>query len=202
MAIPPPEGELAARCAAVEWLLLDVDGVLTDGRIIVDDRGVETKNFFVRDGSALALWRQAGHRAAILSGRSAPLVVLRAKELGINPVIQGRHDKAGAFLEFLESLHLEPRHVCYIGDDLLDLPVLLAAGVAACPADAMPEVRDTAHFVAPARGGWGVVRDVIEWLLRGQGRWDALVAPFYQPASAGSVRSEAEVWPSGPSPSA
>lgn len=195
MAIPPPSIELADRCAAVSWLLLDVDGVLTDGRIIVNDQGVETKHFFVRDGSALALWRQAGRHAAILSGRSAPLVEIRAKELGISPVIQGRHAKAGAFLEFLESAKLRPEQVCYVGDDLLDLPVLLAAGIAACPADALPEVRQAAHFVAPSAGGRGAVRDVIEWLLRGQGRWDELTAAFHRPAGQGATAREAEVWP-------
>jgi 3-deoxy-D-manno-octulosonate 8-phosphate phosphatase (KDO 8-P phosphatase) len=195
MAIPPPEGELAARCAAVEWLLLDVDGVLTDGAIIINDQGVETKHFHVRDGSALALWRRAGKRAAILSGRSAPVVAIRAKELGIDPVIQGRHAKAAAYREFLESCNLESNQVCYVGDDLLDLPVLLAAGVAACPADALPEVRGAVHFIAPSAGGHGAVRDVIELLLRGQGVWDALVGPFLQPATSGAVSSESEVWP-------
>jgi 3-deoxy-D-manno-octulosonate 8-phosphate phosphatase (KDO 8-P phosphatase) len=195
MAIPPPEGELAARCAAVEWLLLDVDGVLTDGAIILDDRGVETKHFHVRDGSALALWHKAGKRAAILSGRSAPVVAIRAQELGIAPVIQGRHAKAAAYREFLESCNLESSRVCYVGDDLLDLPVLLAAGVAACPADALPEVRQAAHFVAPSPGGRGAVRDVIELLLRGQGLWEDLIGTFSLPATSGTVSTEAEVWP-------
>ena len=195
MAIPPPEAELAARCAAVEWLLLDVDGVLTDGAIILNDQGVESKHFYVRDGSALALWHKAGKKAAILSGRSAPVVAIRAQELGIAPVIQGRHAKAGAFREFLESCHLEPSQVCYVGDDFLDLPVLRAVGVAACPADALPEVRKSVHFVAPSTGGRGAVRDVIEFLLRGQGIWDELIAPFERPATAGAVSSEADVWP-------
>lgn len=179
-ALPPDE--LAARCAPIELLLMDVDGVLTEGVICVDDRGVESKNFFVRDGSAIALWRRAGRRAAILSGRRAPLVDRRAAELGIAPVVQGASDKAEAFRRLLTDLGLEPRQVCFVGDDLPDLPVLLSAGLAACPADAAPEVREAAHVVATAPGGRGAVREVVELILGRQGRWDDLVASFRRPA--------------------
>jgi 3-deoxy-D-manno-octulosonate 8-phosphate phosphatase (KDO 8-P phosphatase) len=177
---PRPTGaELAARCGPIELLLVDVDGVLTDGRIVLDDRGVELKHFYVRDGSALGLWRRAGKRAAILSGRSAPAVELRAAELGIGPVIQGAAEKAGPFRALIGSLGLEPRQVCYMGDDLADLPVLAVAGLAACPADAAPEVRRASHVVTDAPGGRGAVREVVELLLRHQGAWEGLIAPYY-----------------------
>src|SRR5437660_9694231 len=124
----PPDDELAARCGPIELLLVDVDGVLTDGVIAIDDRGVETKHFHVRDGSALAIWRKLGRPAAILSGRKAEAVDRRAAELGIAPVIQGASDKREPFRGLIRDLGLEPRQVCYVGDDLADLPVLLVAG--------------------------------------------------------------------------
>ncbi len=169
---------LADRCSSVDWLLLDVDGVLTDGAIILDDQGVETKHFYVRDGSAIALWRQAGHRVAILSGRSAPLVERRAAELGIAPVLQGASRKGEAFNAFLRDQGIDARQVCYVGDDLPDLPVLRVAGLSACPADAAPEVREAVHMVATAPGGRGAVREIIEVILKQQGTWESLVAGY------------------------
>ena len=176
------DAELTDRCGAIELLLLDVDGVLTDGVIVLDDRGVETKHFHVRDGSALNLWRQAGKRVAILSGRRSPLVDRRAAELGIAPVIQGASRKGGPFRALIRGLGLDARQVCFIGDDLADLPVLAAVGLAACPADAAPEVRRAARVVTQARGGRGAVREVVELILKRQGTWDGLLAPFYVPA--------------------
>ena len=117
-------------------MLLDVDGVLTDGIIALDDNGVETKHFHVRDGAAVSLWRRAGRRAAILSGRFAPAVDRRAAELGIAPVLQGAASKLDPFRDLLRDLGLEPHQVAYMGDDLPDLPVLAHVGLAACPADA------------------------------------------------------------------
>jgi 3-deoxy-D-manno-octulosonate 8-phosphate phosphatase (KDO 8-P phosphatase) len=175
---PPPSAELAARCAAIELLVVDVDGVLTDGVIALDDHGVETKHFHVRDGGALNLWRQAGKHAAILSGRRSAAVDRRAAELGIAPdaVIQGAAEKGGPFRALVAAHGLDARQACYVGDDLADLPALDAAGLAACPADAAAEVRAAAHLVATAAGGRGAVREVVEVILKQQGAWDALVA--------------------------
>jgi 3-deoxy-D-manno-octulosonate 8-phosphate phosphatase (KDO 8-P phosphatase) len=178
----PAPPDLAARCGPVELLLVDVDGVLTDGVIAVDDRGVETKHFHVRDGSAINLWRKAGKRAAILSGRRAVAVEHRAAELGIALVIQGKPHKAEPFRTLIADLGLDARQVCYIGDDLADLPVLGAVGLAACPADAAEEVRRAAHLVTVAPGGRGAVREVVEFILKHQGAWESLVAPFRTPA--------------------
>ncbi|HEU5117111.1 MAG TPA: HAD family hydrolase [Isosphaeraceae bacterium] len=174
--------DLTRRCSSIELLLVDVDGVLTNGVIAVDDRGVETKHFHVRDGSAIALWRKSGRKVAILSGRWAPLVNRRASELGIAPVIQGAGNKGEPFRKLLAELNLEPSQVCYMGDDLADLPVLLSAGLAACPSDAVPEVQDVAHVVASVPGGRGAVREVVEVILRQQGAWETLVEGFRQPA--------------------
>ena len=177
-ATPTSAADLAALCGPIELLLVDVDGVLTDGAIIIDDSGVESKHFSVRDGAAFSLWRKAGKRAAILSGRSAPLVDRRAAELGISPVIQGSTDKGLAFRALVADLGLDARQVCYVGDDLADVPVLLAVGLAACPADAALEARLVSHVVARAPGGRGVIREIVELILNHQGRWDQLVAGY------------------------
>ena len=172
----PDAADLAVRCGSIALLLLDVDGVLTDGVIAIDDLGVETKHFHVRDGFAISLWRKAGKQVAILSGRRAKVVDLRAAELGISHVIQGATSKLEPFRTLLAELQLKPSQVCYVGDDLPDLPVLSEVGLAACPADAANEVQCRAHVVTTAKGGKGAIREVIELLLKNQGEWDRLIA--------------------------
>jgi 3-deoxy-D-manno-octulosonate 8-phosphate phosphatase (KDO 8-P phosphatase) len=169
------EHSLAARCAPIELLIADVDGVLTDGTIAIDDAGTEIKHFHVRDGLGFALWHRAGKQSAILSGRRAAAVERRAAELAIGHVLQGHDAKAGPFRDLVARLGLEPRQVCYIGDDLPDLPVLGDVGLAACPVDAVVEVRAAVHLVASTPGGRGAVREVIEVILKSQGEWDRLV---------------------------
>ena len=170
--------DLAARAARVRLLLLDVDGVLTDGRIVYADDGAELKRFHVRDGSGLKLWHAAGKRSAIVSGRKSAAVERRAGELGIRPVLQGRDDKLAAFAEVLAATGLRPEQVCAVGDDLPDLPVLRRCGLAVAVADACPEARAAAHYVSTAPGGRGAVREAVEWLLKAAGRWDDLVARY------------------------
>ncbi len=162
-------GELADRCAPIELLVADVDGVLTDGVIAIAADGSETKRFHVRDGLGYALWHRAGKASAILSGRKATAVERRAAELSIAHVLQGHDSKIGPFRDLIARLGLEPRQVCYIGDDLPDLPVLQAVGLAACPHDAVEEVRQAAHLITRAPGGKGAVRELIELILKFQG---------------------------------
>jgi 3-deoxy-D-manno-octulosonate 8-phosphate phosphatase (KDO 8-P phosphatase) len=186
MPTPPAVADddiLAARCATVEVLVVDVDGVLTDGVIAVDDHGVETKRFHVRDGWALNAWRKLGKRTALISGRTSKATARRAAELGITPVIQGAAAKAAPFRALLVELGVGAEQVAYMGDDLPDLPVLAAAGLAACPADAALEVRSLCHYVAHAPGGRGAVREVIELILKHQGLWDPIVDPLRNPAT-------------------
>lgn len=178
---PIPE-DLKARCARIELLILDVDGVLTDGRIVVNDQGVETKHFHVRDGLGLNLWRRAGRRSAIISGRSAEVVARRAAELKIDRLYQGIDDKGAAIGELLEDLDLEPSRACFVGDDLNDLPALRAVGLAACPADAVVEVRRAAHLTTRAAGGRGAVREVVETIMKAQGLWRAACERYGPPA--------------------
>jgi 3-deoxy-D-manno-octulosonate 8-phosphate phosphatase (KDO 8-P phosphatase) len=169
---------LVQRCARIEMLVLDVDGVLTDGRIIYTDAGEEMKAFHVRDGSGLKLWTSQGKKAGIITGRRSSIVERRAKELGITAVIQGADDKKAALDEMLKSLGLTPDQVCAIGDDIVDLAVLRACGLAVAVADACVEAKDDADYVTQARGGRGAVREVIELILRAQGIWPEVVARY------------------------
>lgn len=169
--------DLVARAARIELLLLDVDGVLTDGSIVYAGE-VEVKRFHVRDGSGLKFWHQAGKRSAIVSGRKSQAVQVRAAELGIGLVFQGCSDKLPAFEAVLAETGLQPDQVCAVGDDLPDLPVLRRAGLAVAVADACAEVRAAADHVTGVPGGAGAVRDAVEWLLKLQGQWDGIVASF------------------------
>lgn len=162
---------LAQRCAAIELLLLDVDGVLTDGGIIYGDDGRECKVFHVRDGSGLKIWHLAGKRSAVISGRSSRVVEVRAAELGVSRVLQGAADKQPAYQRVLTEMDVRSEQVCFIGDDVPDLPILRNCGLAIAVADACPEVRTVAHYVTCAAGGRGAVRETVELILRCQDRW-------------------------------
>ena len=166
----------ADQFTRIQLLVLDVDGVLTDGRVVYSDAGHEIKSFHVRDGSGIKYWRQSGRRVAILSGRSSPAVTRRAAELGIDPVVQGADEKLPALRRILSETGFRLEQVCAVGDDLPDLPVLTRCGLAVAPANAAAEVLAAAHFVTKAPGGHGAVREAIEWLMRGQGTWGPVVA--------------------------
>jgi len=163
------------RFARIELLLLDVDGVLTDGSVTYTSDGLEIKSFYVRDGSGIKAWQRSGKRVAILSGRSSPAVNRRASELGIELVFQGEEEKLVALRRILEEVGLRADQVCAIGDDLPDLPVLMACGLGIAVADAVSELKEVASFVTRTPGGRGAVREAIEWLMRGQGTWDEVV---------------------------
>ena len=174
--MPRSPADLAGRVDAVRLLILDVDGVLTDGTITYSDSGEELKSFHVRDGSGLKLWRLAGMRTAFLSGRQSPAVSRRAAELGVTLVLQGRLDKLEALAEILATTGCAASQSCAVGDDLQDLPLLDAVGVAVAVHDACPEVRTMADYVTATSGGRGAARELVEWLLKRQGRWDGLIA--------------------------
>jgi 3-deoxy-D-manno-octulosonate 8-phosphate phosphatase (KDO 8-P phosphatase) len=166
---------IAERIVAVDLLVLDVDGVLTDGRVTYSDDGREIKSFHVRDGAALKWWLESGRQAAIISGRDSPAVTRRARELGIAHLYQGAGAKLPVLRQLLDGLGGGAGRVCAIGDDLPDVPVLKNVGFAVAVADACPELRAVAHHVTHARGGRGAVREVVELLLRAQGRWQPLL---------------------------
>jgi len=169
---------LSERARGLEWLLFDVDGVFTDGRLIYGPTGEQWKMFDVRDGLGLKLAQKAGLKVGILSGRISEALRFRAGELGIDALLMDRSDKKPAFEEFLATQKTAPDRVAYMGDDLLDLPVLLRCGLSFAPADAVAEVRERVHKVLLRPGGQGVVREMCEFVLRACGKWDQLIAPF------------------------
>lgn len=159
----------------IKMILSDVDGVLTDGSITIDNAGIESKTFNVRDGHAIRLWCKAGFQFGLLTARNSQIVKIRAAELGITLVRQGFSEKLPAAKEMIEPSGLDLSEVCYIGDDLPDLPVMFAVGLAATPADGANEVRQAADWIMTAPGGRGAVRELIERLLKAKGRWDDFV---------------------------
>ena len=168
--------ELARRSRDLDWLLFDVDGVLTDGLLVYGPDGEGWKVFDVRDGLGLKLAQEAGLKIGILTGRGNAALEARAKEIGFDALIQGRHDKDAAFTEFLTQHGAVPERVAYMGDDLLDLPVLRRCGLAFAPADAVADVRERVHRVVSKPGGRGAVREMCEIILHARGHWDELVA--------------------------
>ena len=169
---------LRERLAKIRLLLLDVDGVLTDGRIYFADNGMESKAFYARDGHGIKLLLRSGIRVGLLTGRSSHLVELRARDLGIDLVFQGAKEKLPVFRQILRDLDLRAEDVAYMGDDVVDLPVLMHAGVAAAVADCSEEILTAVDFVSRYRGGRGAVREFCELLLKSTGRWEAIMADY------------------------
>jgi 3-deoxy-D-manno-octulosonate 8-phosphate phosphatase (KDO 8-P phosphatase) len=167
---PLDPGDVQARARRTKLLLLDVDGVLTDGTVLISDGAFEAKSFFIRDGAAIVLSERAGVRVGLLSGRPSGATTRRAAELGISIVVQSG-DKREQYDRIREELGLTDAEVAYMGDDLLDLPVLRRAGLAGAPVDAAGEVLAVAHWVSRFAGGRGAVREFAELILRTQGHW-------------------------------
>jgi YrbI family 3-deoxy-D-manno-octulosonate 8-phosphate phosphatase len=143
--------------------------------ITIDNAGVESKSFYVRDGHGIKLWKKAGFEFGLLTARNSQVVKLRAQELGIQWVRQGFADKLPAAREMMQAIGVEPKEVCYIGDDLPDMAVMANIGLAVTVADAAREVKQLAHWVMTSPGGRGAVRELIERILRAKGRWEDLV---------------------------
>jgi len=159
------------RCKKVELILSDVDGVLTDGGLIFDNQGIEIKRFHVRDGLGIKLWRRGGFKFGVLTARTSHIVKLRSSELGVDVVRQGFEEKLSVALEVASELGVTAEQVCYIGDDLPDLPVMRSVGLAIAVADACDEVRGVAHYVTKLPGGQGAVREAIEYITKAKGLW-------------------------------
>ena len=167
-----------ARARRIRLILLDVDGVLTDGTVVMHGDGTESKAFHIRDGAAIVWAQQAGLQVGVLSARASAATTQRAVQLGMSIVSQGVASKPAEFMRILAECGLEDDAVAYMGDDLLDVPVLKRAGLAAAPGDAAAEVRAHAHWVSGYGGGRGAVRELIELVLRAQGRWEPIVREF------------------------
>jgi 3-deoxy-D-manno-octulosonate 8-phosphate phosphatase (KDO 8-P phosphatase) len=168
------------RLSKIKLLLLDVDGVMTDGRIIFNSDGVESKFFNVKDGHGIKMLQRGGIEIGIISGRQSQVVANRAAELGIARVYQKALDKLAPYLEILDQTGLDDSQVAFMGDDIIDIPVLRRVGFAAAPADAMEEVIPHVHFVSKKPGGQGAVREVCDLLLKGTGAWETVTARYFK----------------------
>jgi len=177
--------DLDRRLAVVRLLLLDCDGVLTDGGVTWSEDGVEQKTFHIRDGLGIRGWQRAGGRTGIVTGRSSRIVERRAAELGIEFVRQGVADKVAAAEELISACGLSWEQTAFVGDDLPDLPVVARCGVGVAVADACPELVSAAALVTSRPGGRGAVREVVERLLQARGGWQAIV-DGYAAGAAGS----------------
>ena len=166
------------RAARIKLLLMDCDGVLTDGRIWLTDDGTDQKSFNTHDGLGLALLHRAGLRSGVISGRTSSGLEKRAGELDIEFVRQGDPDKVAAFEEILRAAGVGENEVAFVGDDLTDIPLMLRVHLAVAVADAVEEVRGAAHFVTRREGGRGAVREVIELILKSQGLWNDLLEHY------------------------
>lgn len=167
------------KAAQIKLLLLDVDGVLTDGGIIIDDRGLETKRFDVRDGLGIALLIRAGIKVGFISGRSSRVVTTRARELKVRMVYQGVHDKPAVYAKIKKRMRLTDDQVAYVGDDIVDLPLLKSAGLGVVVRDGGPELQRRVDYVTRTPGGKGAVREIAELLLKSQGKWNNLTWRYY-----------------------
>jgi 3-deoxy-D-manno-octulosonate 8-phosphate phosphatase (KDO 8-P phosphatase) len=173
--------DIDRRLAQVQLLLLDCDGVLTDGGVTLTDDGVEQKTFHIRDGLGIRGWQRAGGRTGIVTGRSSRVVERRAAELGIEFVRQGVDDKLAVANAIIEQCGLSWEQTAFVGDDLPDLPVVARCGVGVAVADACPELIAAAAVVTSRPGGRGAVRELVERMLRARGGWEAVVAAYTAP---------------------
>lgn len=167
-----------ARARAIRAILFDVDGVLTDGKILLHADGTESKQFDIKDGTAIVWAQRLGVTIGFLSARSSASTAQRAAQLGVTLVHQGVASKIDAYDQVVRGLQLGDDQVAYMGDDVLDLPVLSRAGLSAAPADAVADVRSRVHFVSARNGGDGAARELIEVVLRAQNKWNDLVAAY------------------------
>ena len=166
---------IQAKAALVKLLLFDVDGVLTDGKILMHPDGTESKQFDIKDGTGLVWAQRAGLKVGVLSARSSAATAQRAAQLGITIVHQGVPSKIRAYDAILRQHGLTDADVAYMGDDVLDLPVITRAGLSASPSDAVDEVRTRVDYVSRASGGAGAARELVELVLKSQDRWERLL---------------------------
>ncbi len=173
------EERLRERAGRIRLLIVDVDGVMTDGRIILDNKGNELKFFHVRDGHGIKMLQRAGIAVAIVTGRNSEVVNRRAAELGIEHVHQGSRNKMDAYESILEETGLRDEEVAFVGDDIVDVPVMRRVGLSAAVADAEDYVKEAAMFVTERPGGGGAVREVTDLILRAGGHWDEVTRRYY-----------------------
>lgn len=167
-----------AKVMPIRFLLLDVDGVLTDGKIIYGSSGEELKHFNVKDGQGIRIWLETGHKVGVITGRTSTMTQKRCKELKIDHVVIGSHDKLPAYEKMLTTVGVTHEETMVIADDLMELPLLARAGFKVAVHDAVDEVREAADYVTRRVGGDGAVREAIDFVLKTQGKWDEVLARF------------------------
>lgn len=172
--------ELVEKAKKLKLLILDVDGVLTDGKLFFDNDGNEYKSFHARDGHGIKLLRQTGVEVAVISGRKSNSVALRMKSLGVEYVYQGHENKIAAFNEIIEKLGISPEQAAHVGDDVLDLPVMMRVGLAIAVQDANFAVKQRADWCTELSGGCGAVREVCDFIMQAQGTFDDALSPYLQ----------------------
>jgi len=172
--------EIIERARKIKLLLLDVDGVLTDGRLIYGSYGDELKNFDVNDGIGIFLIKKAEIKCVILTARASRVVTRRAKELRIDKVYHNFHYKINALESIKKKFKTADEEICFIGDDVIDIPILKRIGLSVCPPNAMENVKPFAHLLTKQRGGRGAVREVCELLLKAQGRWEEVMSKYLE----------------------
>ena len=168
------------KAKKIKLLILDVDGVLTDGRLFFDTEGNEYKSFHARDGHGIKLLRQTGVDIAVISGRKSSIVSLRMQTLGIDLVYQGHENKRSAFTEIIEKTGVTPEQTAHVGDDLLDLPIMVRVGLAIAVNDANFAVKEFADWCTTLPGGQGAVREVCDFIMQAQGNFDDILASYLQ----------------------
>ena len=171
---------LKGRALKIKWCIFDVDGVLTDGKIIYDSEGNELKQFNVKDGLGINLLHKAGIKTAIITSRSSSVVQKRALELGITEVIQNAKNKLEAYGYLKEKYNIADEEILYIGDDLVDIPVLKRVGFPVCVKDAVNELKDLVSYVTRKKGGEGTVREIAELILKLQGKYEDVIKDYYR----------------------
>lgn len=170
--------ELITKAQKLKLLILDVDGVLTDGKLFFDNDGNEYKSFHARDGHGIKLLKQSGVDVAIISGRKSNSVALRMKNLGIEYVYQGHENKISAFNEIIAKIGVSPEQVAHVGDDVLDLPLMVRVGLAIAVQDANFAVKQHADWCTELAGGCGAVREVCDFIMQAQGNFDAMLSAY------------------------
>jgi 3-deoxy-D-manno-octulosonate 8-phosphate phosphatase (KDO 8-P phosphatase) len=171
--------DVRSRAAKVSFILMDVDGVMTDGRVFMFSDGHDARNFDIHDGHGIRMAQHVGIEFGIISGRESEIVTARARSLGIEEIHQRVLRKGELLDEILERRGQPADTICFIGDDLIDLPVMRRVGLAVAPASARPEVREAAHYVTESEGGRGAVRDLIDLVLRARGDWDTVTERYF-----------------------
>lgn len=174
------QDDAVTRAARVKLMIFDVDGILTDGSLHYGPDGESIKTFNVLDGHGIKLLQQSGVMTAIISARKSPIVARRAADLGIQHLFQGVHDKRSAFELLLADTRIDADACGFIGDDVIDLPILLRVGFAASVPNAHAEVKSRVHYVTQASGGRGAARELCDFILRAQGNYEAVLAPYLQ----------------------